>query len=110
MINKADIADPVTLERLRNVYPGSVVVSAAEGDGIDALLEAVAQALQEHTVELELVIPYDRGELLALAHQFGDVVSQDHADGGTKLHVRLPRGELYRFSEWAADGAIPTDP
>lgn len=110
VINKADIADPVTLERLRSVYPGSVVVSAAEGQGIDELLEAVAAALQANTVEVELVIPYAQGQVLALAHQFGDVLSQDHADGGTRLKVRLPRSELYRFSDWTAGGATRADP
>ena len=41
VINKADIADPMVVARLRQREPMSIVVSAATGEGIDDLLEAI---------------------------------------------------------------------
>ena len=41
MINKADIADPLVVARLRQREPHSVVVSAHTGEGIDEVLAAV---------------------------------------------------------------------
>ena len=102
VINKVDVADPVTVERLGSVYPGSVAVSALDGRGIEDLLGAIADALREHTGEVELLIPYDRGHVLDLAHRLGEVITQEHAGNGTALKVRLPRTELYRFAEWMA--------
>ena len=102
VINKVDIADPVTVERLRSVYPGSLTVSALDGQGIEDLVDVIAGRLREHTAEVEMLIPYDHGRILALAHQFGEVLFQEHADGGTVLKVRLPRTEVYRFAEWMA--------
>jgi GTP-binding protein HflX len=103
VINKLDAADPVTVERLHSVYPGSVPISARDGQGIDDLLAAVSSALEENTVEVGMLIPYDQGQALALAHRFGDVLAQEHVDGGTALTVRLPKGEAYHFDEWVSD-------
>jgi GTP-binding protein HflX len=108
VINKIDVADPVTVERLATVYPGAVPVSAVTGDGIDDLLDAVALSLQENTTELDILIPYDRGEALALAHRLGDVLSEEHGNGGTTVKVRLPHDEVYRFEAWTTgDGSEP---
>jgi GTP-binding protein HflX len=104
VVNKIDVADPVTVERLLQVYPGAVALSARVGTGVEALLSAIAEALQRNTIELEAVIPYARGDLLALAHSLGEVTSQRHADGGTAITVQLPRAEAYRFAEWVSDG------
>src|SRR5690606_22576516 len=45
VINKADIADEMTLARLRNLLPDAVVVSAHSGQGIDTLLSEIAARL-----------------------------------------------------------------
>ena len=90
VINKIDIAEPATVERLQNVYPGAVAGSALNGDGMGDILAAIAAVLGENATEIELLIPYDRGEAIALAHRLGQVLSQEHADGGTAMKVQLP--------------------
>ena len=109
LMNKIDKADPVTVERLLSVYPGSLAISALDGRGTEALLDAIGNALSENAVDVALLIPYDHGEVIAMAHRLGQVVSQQHADGGTSLKVRLPRSEVYRFANWTAAERGATD-
>ncbi|MCB0890075.1 MAG: GTPase HflX, partial [Nocardioidaceae bacterium] len=63
VINKADIADPMVVARLRQREPMSIVVSAATGEGIDDLLEAIEADLPTPGLEINAVVPYARGDL-----------------------------------------------
>ena len=60
VINKADVADPLMLARLRRHEPHSVVVSARTGAGIEELLAAVEDGLPHGDRELHVLVPYER--------------------------------------------------
>ena len=62
--------------------------------------EAIVDALNAQTMEMELLVPYERGDVVAAVHRAGNVIEQDHADGGTSLRVRLPSADAYQFSEF----------
>ncbi|MEV0404267.1 GTPase HflX [Actinoallomurus sp. NPDC050550] len=97
VINKADVADALSLARLRRHVPRSVVVSARTGQGLDALLEAVEEQLPRGDHEVHVLVPYERGDLVARVHDLGEVLSQEHTADGTALHARVPAsvaGEL----------------
>jgi GTP-binding protein HflX len=74
VINKADVADPEVIDRLTRTHKHSVVVSARTGEGLEALLALVAEALPKPDVHVELLIPYDRGDLLSRIHERGEVL------------------------------------
>ena len=76
VINKADVADPLVLARLRQREPHSVVVSARTGEGIDEALAAVEADLPRPAVEVAALLPYDRGDLLSRVHDNGEVISR----------------------------------
>ena len=78
VINKADIADEMTLARLRNLLPDAVVVSAHSGQGIDTLLSIAARLPKPETV-VDVVVPYTRGELVAKAYAEGEVPQRSTA-------------------------------
>ena len=101
VFNKTDAASPEAVNRLTALHPGSVATSAKTGAGIDDLARAVVTGLQARTVEVELVVPYERGDVLAAIHRGGHVVNQEHAGGGTHLKVRFPIDEATRFAEFA---------
>jgi GTP-binding protein HflX len=98
--NKADIASSESVARLRRLHPDATVVSAVTGEGVEALQGVIVDALNAQTIEMELHVPYDRGDVVAAIHRAGSVVNQDHADGGTSLRVRLPSADAYQFSEF----------
>jgi GTP-binding protein HflX len=90
VINKADIADSDVVARIRRREPGAVVVSARTGEGIDALLAAVEADLPHLWQDVDVVIPYTRGDLVSRAHRQGEVLQADHDADGTRLRARVP--------------------
>ncbi len=87
VINKADIADPVVVGRIQAREPHSVVVSAATGVGIPELLAAVELDLPNPTELVEVLIPFDRGDLVARAHEEGRDVQVDYVAGGAQMRA-----------------------
>jgi len=90
VVNKADAADPVALKELSLVARGCVVVSASTGLGLDDLLAAVEEALPRRDTEVSALVPYGRSDLVARAHQEGEVLTLRHDAEGTRLTARVP--------------------
>jgi GTP-binding protein HflX len=95
--NKSDLASPETVKQLLAGSRGSVAVSGATGDGVDDLRVAIAERLRSLDRFVELVVPYDRGDVLAALHRDGEVLVEVHDDGGTRVRARLPDAVLSRF-------------
>jgi GTP-binding protein HflX len=89
VINKADIANPLQLAALRRQEPDALIVSAQTGEGIDALLARLDERLPRPEIEVDVVVPYDRGDLVAAAHSDGEVLSEEHLPEGTRLRARV---------------------
>ena len=89
VLNKADAADPLVLERLQRREPGSVVVSARTGQGIERLRELISAELPRPDVEMRVLVPYERGDVVSRVHETGEVVSSEHHPTGTFLHARV---------------------
>ena len=90
-INKADIADPeVVADVLRN-EPHAVVVSAHSGAGIPELLAAIEADLPGQLVDVDVVLPFERGDLISRSYTLGEVVSIDHDESGSHLKARVPQ-------------------
>ncbi|PKK13018.1 GTPase HflX [Thermomonospora sp. CIF 1] len=106
VINKADAADPLTLARLRRREPGSVVVSARTGAGIEELMAAIEAELPEVGREVRVVLPYERGDLVARIHELGEVFSQEHTAEGTRLHARVPAALAAELDRYVAAEAL----
>lgn len=100
VINKTDIADPVAVARLLELHPGAVAASAVTGAGISELGAAITARLAETTDKVELTLPYERGDLVALVHELGHVMATHHTDAGTKLSAQIPSTEMHRFVEF----------
>ncbi len=100
VINKADIADPLVIARLRQREPHSVVVSAQTGEGIAEALVAVEADLPRPQIEITALLPYERGDLLSRVHENGEVLSVEHTGTGTLLKARVNEslaGELTAY-------------
>jgi GTP-binding protein HflX len=100
--NKADIADPDDLKAALAAHPGAVALSAATGEGIPELLGTIGDRLRALAHVVELLVPYDRGDVLAALHRAGEVLVEVHDERGTRVRARLPMSVNGRFSEFAA--------
>ena len=103
VINKTDVADPVAVNRLLELHPSAVATSAVTGAGAAGLAAAVTERLAESTEDVDLVIPYDRGDIVALVHDIGRVAATDHTDSGTRISAQVPSTELHRFANFLED-------
>jgi GTPase len=105
-LNKLDrlhLSDPAQAQHLAEVqaeHPQSVAISALTGQGIDDLLTAIDQALKHHMAAVNVLIPYERGELVSLMHEHGVVENEDHTEHGTHLQGRLPVELAGRFARY----------
>ena len=64
-----------------------VLFSAKTGEGTDALLSAIEQALGRGKHEMQLCIPYSDGAVLDVLHREAQGVSLDYAENGTLVTV-----------------------
>ena len=97
VVNKVDAAPAPVVARLLALHPGAVAVSAATGAGLDGLLTALDEHVARGTLDLDLLIPHSRGDLVAALHRVAEVLAQDHGAQGVRLAVRLPSAEAAPF-------------
>ena len=99
--NKADL-DPAAAKVLTARHPGSVAISATTGTGVDELLRTISDRLRALTRVSELLIPYERGDVLAAVHREGEVVSEAAEEHGMRVRVRLDAAATGRLREYQA--------
>ncbi len=81
-------------------HPGSVVISAATGEGVDDLLLRIGDRLRSLLPALELLVPYDRGDVIAALHRSGEVLTETATEDGVKISARLVESSAQRFAEF----------
>ena len=69
-----------------------------------AAAAVVVAGLDAVTVSVDLLIPYDRGDIVAQLHGAGEVLSECHAAMGTEMTVRLPAETAERVAPYLRDG------
>jgi GTP-binding protein HflX len=106
VINKCDAADPIELEGLRLREKGCVLVSAKTGDGLDALHAAIDAALPSRDPVVRAEVPYSRADLVARAHEEGEVLQAEHGLDGTLLEARVPPSLAAELEPFAAMSGV----
>jgi GTPase len=76
----------------------SARVSALTGTGIDDLLHCISAALQAQFVALDVLIPYGRGDLVALLHKYGTIEYEGYEECGTHLRGHIPTNHSGQFA------------
>ena len=67
----------------------AILISAKEGRGLDALKAEISRRIAAMRHKAELLIPYDKGNVLSLIHSKGQVLSEEYTDTGTKVVALL---------------------
>ncbi|MCW2594803.1 MAG: hflX [Jatrophihabitans sp.] len=89
VFNKVDAATPETLMRLRRLAPDAVFVSARTGAGLDELRLRIEERLPRPDIEINVLVPYTRGDLVARLHETAEILGTEHTAGGTLVRARV---------------------
>jgi GTP-binding protein HflX len=109
VVNKTDSAGDLQLARLRHLLPDAIFVSAHRGDGISRLQARIAELLPRPEVDVELLLPYVEGSLVARVHAEGEVLAEEHTADGTRLHARVGAELATAVLPFAVVGAPDAD-
>ncbi len=105
VFNKIDLVQEAALLPLRTLAPDALFVSARRGDGLEELRAAVEARLPRPAVEVHVLVPYARHELVDRIHKSGELLSSEHTGEGTLVHARVNEalaGELAPFVQASA--------
>ncbi len=99
VLNKIDRLDELGRRRVANRFPGSPMVSAVTGEGLEELRERIAEKFASRTEEVQLLVPYGEGGRLSELYALGAPIDgREDTPEGVLVHARLPRREIARFA------------
>ncbi len=102
VVNKIDAADPLVLGRLQRREASALLVSARTGAGLGELVDVLTRELPRPEVEVEVLLPYSRGDLVARLHRDGEIISELHTADGTLLRARVLPGMAAQLTPYGA--------
>jgi GTP-binding protein HflX len=110
-LNKLDLLDDLERDRLLGRFPEAVGISAATGEGVEALLARVQTVIESRSREVEALIPYSEGTLIARLHDAGRVVSTVHEDTGVRVKLKARAADLGPLERYiaSANGGSPRE-
>lgn len=91
-INKVDAADPEVVMEILRKEKNSFAFSARTGFGIDGLVRAIEKSLPHPNVEINALIPYERGDLVSAVHERGEILSEEYVETGTQMRALVDGG------------------
>ena len=100
VFNKCDLIGDNQRLLLRGLEPSAIFASARTGEGIEEVLEVIAQRIPTPDVPLNLLVPYERGDIVSSLHARAVVDSTEYEEAGTRLHVRVKHADLPQFEEF----------
>ena len=97
VMNKCDLAPEI------GDNPNHIRISALSGDGIDALLEAVAEALPPDRKKVKLLLPFSKGALAEQCRRDGQVEYEEYVPEGLAMTVILGARLLAETAEYVVE-------
>jgi GTP-binding protein HflX len=103
LMNKVDLLSEAEQDKIRGRYPEAVFASAKTGDGLEELLERISDEISKLKIEVELSIPFDKGELVARVHDEGEVLHESYTETGTHIVARLGRESVASLRDYLGE-------
>ncbi|RXZ67555.1 GTPase HflX [Agromyces albus] len=106
VFNKADLVSPEDRLVLRGLEPDAIFASARTGEGVRDVLAAIARMLPDPAVEIDLLVPYDRGDIVSTLHETGRVLSVEYNEEGTRIRALASPEQAAQLAEFAAASVV----
>lgn len=98
VLNKIDLAqDEMLLNELKEKFTNPVLISAKTRQNLDALLKRVEDNFVSRMINLEIVIPHARMDLVDLFHREGKVKNIEYLNNGIKIELTLPKNLYHKL-------------
>jgi GTP-binding protein HflX len=103
VMNKIDAVAGQSTANVRALVLGddTVGVSAATGEGLDDFVSVVKLALAKLLVDVEVVVPYDKGEEVNMINEVGTVDFVDYRPEGTHIKGKVPKAVVSRLARYS---------
>ena len=107
MFNKIDLVDPMELTVMRARSPGAVFASATTGEGLEELRRRIGVEASRRSLPMSVLIPFSRGELVKVAHENAEVMSEEPTEAGWRMELRVPPKLIERYSPFERTSDAP---
>ena len=106
VFNKSDLVrDQYELRRLTATTENSCYMSALTGDGVKYLVDLIRKIVSRMMLRTQAVLPYERGDLVALCHERGHVIATEYRPEGVYVEVELSPDLAARVAAYALNGS-----
>ena len=103
-LNKVDLLDEDRRRELSFRFPRAVQVSAATGEGIEELSDAIEARFLAELQPMELLLPYEEGGRLSELHDVAGEMEREDTAEGVRIRARVPAGAASRFERFSVNG------
>lgn len=104
VMNKIDALTDDEAATVSKRYPDALLCSALTGTGIEALIARIGEEAARGSSTVSVVIPYTRGDVVKLAHEKAQILSEHFDESGTHLVLRVPLELQSSFEEFISAG------
>jgi GTP-binding protein HflX len=67
---------------------------------VDTLVATIGDRLRSLTTVVDLVVPFERGDVLAAAHRSGEVLDERAGEGGMHVRGRFDEASMGRLRDY----------
>ena len=85
----------------QHMVPDSILVSAKTGAGLKELANCCLGLIADQFDSTLLLVPHDRYDVIARLHESGNILSQEHEEGGVRIEARIPPIQAGFFAPFA---------
>ena len=103
VLNKRDLLPPEDVAVVARANPGAVLVSAAQGTGVDGLLYAIADAAASQGVTMTVRVPYGKGMLVSMLHEGCQIIRESYEGDAIVATARIPKRMEKTFLPYAVE-------
>lgn len=100
VFNKIDLLTEEEYSSLKMRHPNALFISSLTGEGIDGLVSHIAKVASAQDELVDVLIPYQRGDLVSLIHKRASIISEDHVGDGTKITMLINHQYVSLFKDY----------
>src|SRR5436190_20440455 len=103
-LNKVDLLGEDDRRALSFRHPRAIQVSAATGEGLEQLADAIEARFLSSLRPMDLLVPYGEGGRLSELHDLAGEMEREDTAEGVRGKARVPAGVASRFERFEVNG------